>query len=149
MEREILETKDPKEILVKMAKMVAEVQKEILEHLDLLVCPEDLAEMEFLALLGHQGLWLKGRKSQGRLVLMDKMECLDNLEYLGLKENKGQEEIKEEMVHQENLEEEGHQDLQGRKDQWEPLVFLDLLELKEVEETLVNQECLDRKEHLV
>ena len=53
------------------------------------------------------------------------------------------------MVHQENLGEEGHQDLQGRKDQWEPLVLLDLLELKEVEETLVNQECLDRKEHLV
>ena len=53
------------------------------------------------------------------------------------------------MVHQENLEKEGHQDLQGNKDRWEPLVFLDLLELKEVEETLVNQECLDRKEHLV
>ena len=53
------------------------------------------------------------------------------------------------MVHRENLEKEGHQDLRGNKAQWEPLVFLDLLELKEVEETLVNQECLDRKEHLV
>ena len=83
VEREILETKDPKEILVKMAKMVAEVQKEILEHLDLLVCPEDLAEMEFLAIQDLQGLWLKGRKSLDLLGLLDKMECLDNLEHLG------------------------------------------------------------------
>jgi hypothetical protein len=66
-----------------MVKMVVEVQKEILEHLDLLVCPEDLAEMEFLAIQDLQGLWLKGRKSPGLLGLLDKMECLDNLEHLG------------------------------------------------------------------
>ena len=53
------------------------------------------------------------------------------------------------MVHQGNLEKEDHQDLQGNKDQWELLVFLDLPEPKEVEETLENQECLDHKGRLV
>ena len=66
-----------------MVKMVVVVPKEILELLDLLVCLEDLAEMEFLVLLDLQGLWLKEKKSLVHLVLLDKMECLDNLEYQG------------------------------------------------------------------